>query len=150
MDRHGSLTLQTLRLIVISFICVCGCAQLRLPRIDPTGQRLFLPGSEPATIVTPKLPFGRSEAAYQAPPIPPPCPQGVLPAATPPVIPAALYPAALPGPRSTVPGDTSRLAFRPELKAVGPTTASTGVLVNPARIIAPVGSLVVLKAGLCG
>ncbi|MBI85275.1 MAG: hypothetical protein CMJ81_18940 [Planctomycetaceae bacterium] len=150
MERNGSLALQTLRLIVISFICVCGCAQLRLPRIDPTGQRLFLPGSEPATIVTPELPFGRSGAAYQTPPMPPPCPQGVLPAATPPVIPAARYPADLPGARSTVPGDTSRLALRPELKVVGPTTASTGVLVNPARIIAPVGSLVVLKAGLSG
>jgi len=147
MERNGSLTLQLLRLIIVSLVCVCGCAQLRLPRIDPTGQRLFLPGPERATIVTPELPFGRAGAAYQTPPMPPPCPQGVFPATTPPVIPAALYPSALPGP---LPADTSRLAFRPRLSTVKLSTASTGVLVNPGRIIAPVGSLVVLKAGLCG
>lgn len=105
-----------------------GCAGL--PRIDPSGERLFVwPQNQPQLAVP-------GTGSVQAPPVftDPVFPQGALPATVGPapvVVPVAAAPvtgAVIP-PVAATPQDTLRI--------------------TPDRILAPVGSEVVLRAGIC-
>jgi hypothetical protein len=129
---------------------ISGCAGL--PRIDPSGQRILLfPGEQPPV---PTLP------PAAAPPVVQPGPAVVVPN---PVAPPAATDSYLPGtPGSTV---TTDALGRPVVvgPAVGtapvavPGVAATPVAVaygdrleiTPSRVLAPVGSEVVIKAGIC-
>ena len=153
-------------------VLASGCARLRVPRIDPTGNSIFLPapnatqfllpGSTPgasnsgnlppqpppglfqpapanqagaaAAIQPVPAPTGISpvrlapanqiiEPAFQAPPVPPPCNPGLI----------EQKKHLIPDPnRSLKPGQAGQLVM------------------TPSRIVAPVGSEVVVLAGVCG
>ncbi len=117
-----------------------GCSQLRLPAIDPSGQRIFSGGS--TTLAGPDCPlFTRPAAATMAPPVA--SPPGVKPPCNPPlvaqplvVVPVVAVPA--PAPIQQPPCGPQDCPDGPQLK------------VCPAQLVAPVGSEVVVTAGLCG
>lgn len=109
-----------------------GCSQVRLPAIDPSGERIFLPAGNSTTLAplpgsAGAPPFG-PRPAFQLPENPPPCDEAAPP---------------------TPAGATSNVGqfsiYRPL------EDAKEGALVmHPRKIIAPINSDVVLRAGLCG
>lgn len=115
-------------LVALSIGLLGGCAQLQLPRVDPTGQRIFLPAPNATALAAPAVP-GTPRPAFPAPPVRPPCSE-----------PYAENPC---GP-DCPPGPTAPLAA-----PVGSSVAPPVVLdLTPTRLIAPVGSEVVLTAAL--
>ena len=60
-------------LSTLGILFAAGCAQFRLPAIDPSGERIFLPADSYTTLVTPSLVPGMPEPAYQNPPAVPSC-----------------------------------------------------------------------------
>lgn len=129
-----------------------GCSHLRLPAIDPSGQRIFSGGS--TTLAGPDCPlFTRpavattTPAVVAGPIVKPPC--------TPPVVaqPVLVVPAA---PVVAVPVVAVPVVAVPvapiQQPACGPQGCPNGpqLKVCPAQLVAPVGSEVVVTAGLCG
>lgn len=135
-----------LRLLTLGALALClashaGCALDRLPRIDPTGERILIfPGDEPtatAAIVT--TPTAVDPFTGAAPIVPP---SGNLVA-------------------SPVLGDSSSLCCLGRLfsgpSIIGPPVAAVAgapqaqdrVVMTPERVLAPIGSEVVLRAGVC-
>ncbi len=112
-------------------LALSGCSSIRVPAIDPTGERIFAPGHTYTTLESPCQAFQLTSClprpAYGEPSPVPACPThattGVI--GTIPVQP-------LPATRLAAPNVPDRL------------------LLTPAKIVAPVGSEVVLLAGLCG
>ncbi|TVS13601.1 MAG: hypothetical protein EA424_21310 [Planctomycetaceae bacterium] len=175
-------------MVWLTAVLGAGCAQFRLPAIDPTGERLFLPADRYTTLVTPSLIPGIPEPAYQDPPPVPPC-------ATPPP-PAPIVPwsggsgcvfghCRCTGPTCSVAapscGVQPSCGVHPTCDITDPTCAVTSpscgiaappvavappaapppppppppppvgrILVAPHRLMAPVGSEVILVAGLVG
>lgn len=129
-----------------TFACVlvllAGCQGLRLPAIDPTGQRIFAPGQSTTIDTGPRCAL--FQPAFTTPPTPPPC-TDIAPG-LPPTIPPATV---VSGP--TVIGPTI-IQPQPTITMPGPTTPGRrgSIVLTPAEMIAPVGSEVVLRAGLCG
>jgi uncharacterized repeat protein (TIGR01451 family) len=121
--------------LLLSVVGLAGCADLRVPAIDQSGERFFLPPPAYTTLVTPEfcppqLPCF-PEPAFTTPPPPPPCPPSLEPA---PAVPSAPSPAAVSPP-----------------VALPPSAGREGrLMVAPARMVAPVGEEVVLTAGFCG
>ena len=119
-------------------IAMPGCARLRLPAIDPTGERIFLPRPNSTSILTP-----RSVSTDAAEPNRPAVP--VQPAFT-----RATEPEAC----CNNPSRTRRHGNRQYLipkPSLNPTRGQSGeIILTPSRIIAPVGSEVVVIAGICG
>lgn len=148
--------IRTRRLVLLALaaITASGCALDRLPRIDPTGQRLLLFPDEPTPTISP-LP-------QSAAPTLNPAVASNLPATTPNVVaPPVFTDPFLPGGAGTA---TTDLLGQPVL--VGPPVATTagqampGTLValapqgealsiSPSRVLAPVGSEVILVGGVC-
>lgn len=132
--RHLERTTRiTAVLTAVLLLYLTGCQQLRVPAFDPTGQRVFSPSD---TMSLSCLNDSRARGcgllpkpAWQQPLTPPPCPEPA-----PPVPPGARVPAAAP---PTAP--------RIMQKGVPGT-----IMLNPQRMIVPVGSEVVLLSGLCG
>lgn len=165
---------------LIALIGLGGCSKIRLPAIDPTGQRIFnplpattglaLPGSagegglhgclqklgDPLNFGSCKLP----EPAFTEPVAPPEC---LTPAAPAPLAPA---PVAIGGaaaepcvPGKICPGDC---IDGPPAVLLGneclmrdhcclPKRGKRGcILLSPRKIVAPVGGEVVLLSGICG
>lgn len=137
IERFGAFALRAgqfrrwAALWLLTLPSLAGCASFRLPAIDPSGDRVFLPRPASTTLesCTPKPAFG-------APPKPAPCPATEL-------------------------GTTAPVAFAPQganadpKAACGPQTPPLPSGVNqlklvPSRVVAPVGSDVVLLAGYCG
>ncbi len=139
----------TTRLLIWT-VLVCaplaGCQHVRLPAIDKSGRRIFLPPPNYTTLNTASEPGALvpgPQPAFTAPPHPPPCSPAELAAPTfgdTPAITAPALPQSL-GTQSPAPGQQRGLARRGREGAI---------IVAPGRIIAPVGSDVVLMAGLCG
>lgn len=104
----------------------CGCSSIRVPAIDPTGASVFTPGGSYTTLESPcasLLPAScLPRPAYAEPSSVPPC---QTPVATIPV-----------QPRPTQLVTTANVPDR--------------LLLTPSKIVAPVGSEVVLLAGLAG
>ncbi|HEX6961595.1 MAG TPA: DUF11 domain-containing protein [Lacipirellula sp.] len=106
-----------------------GCTGLRCPRIDPTGERCFIwpkdeviaPVGAPAAIVPPVI------GNPVAPPV-----------VTDPIFPTPTTPAVTPA--TTIATPLAGLAVQP---------AQDHLTVTPGRVLAPVGSEVVLKASIC-
>jgi len=122
---------------VIVLLASAGCQSLAVPRIDPTGEQIFLPPPNYTTLEAPLAP-GSGEGltclpapAYQTPPTPPPCPAAAVP--------AVAAPGALLGPPSS----------GTPLPAQA-TVPATRLVLTPTRIVAPLESQVVLIAGVCG
>jgi hypothetical protein len=137
-----------------------GCASWDVPRIDPTGEHFFVfpnqppaapvigPPPPPGTVVAPPLVPGATAAPpviaappftgnLQAPPVypdttlSPPLPVGAAPVAGPPL----------------PPGVTPTSVIGPPLVAV--PVPQDRVVISPERVMAPIGSEVVLRAGIC-
>lgn len=114
-----------------------GCQSIRLPAIDPSGRRLFLPppnyttlaGSSPATSQFGILPT----PAWTSPPLPPPCPESPPP------------PEVFVEPDCGVPQSVPVVVAPQVLQ----TPRQDRITLTPKRIIAPVDSEVVLVSGLC-
>lgn len=141
-------------MLAIAGIAASGCALDQLPRIDPTGQRLLVFPGEPTPAIAP-LP------QVAAPTLPPGATSSTIAAPTNVVAPPVYTDPFLPG----GPGASSTdLLGRPVV--VGPPVASTtgqpvgGVAVaatppgealsiTPSRVLAPVGSEVILIGGVC-
>ncbi len=167
-------------------VLLSGCAQLRLPAIDPSGQRIFLPQTDTQVVG----PFSSPEAVFPsatALPAPgtcnPPQPYGWSPL-TGPGAPAAqpnglcsLFPgwgnqnslttavggppSAPPQPLLPVPDYGGGLAQPPVPQPIAsnrnflvgsgsPRPGYDGTFtITPSRMVAPVGSTVILRAGIC-
>lgn len=122
MLRAVQVVLRCLILVVAS-ATASGCGAFRLPAIDPTGERVFLPDPSYTTLVSPYDSTGTFSCLPK-------------PAFTdPPPIPAC----------SNVPGARPGLAG-----GVTPESAQAKLLLTPSKIIAPINSEVVLLAGICG
>ncbi len=130
-DKTSRFGLGILACLVTS---IAGCQQLRLPAIDPTGARIFS-SSDSMRMATPTDSRQKStcllpKPAWQQPISPEPCPEPPPP--PPPGAHAPMSPPAKAPPRA------------PEKGVPGK------VMLSPTRMIAPVGSEVVLTSGLCG
>ncbi len=126
-------------------VLTAGCQSIRLPAIDPTGQRLFLPPPAYTTLVHPEFPECRlPEPAFRRPDAPLPCPEGT---SQPPFVGPQPAPTCPPGacPSSTPPTGPTGPA---PLEHHGGTRYGRLVL-QPKRVVAATGTEVVLIAGLC-
>ncbi len=100
--------------LAIAMSGLAGCAGLRCPRIDPSGERLFVCSRDQVTPV-----------AASANPVAPPV-------YTDPVFPQPALPGA-----------------GPQVGGVVPPVPQDRLRITPQRVLAPVGSEVILRAGLC-
>ncbi len=135
-------------LLTLAQSAVC-CPGLRLPRIDPTGQRFFLPAPNYTTV----SPFGTRPPLWQSPPPPPLCgtPEsgaGVVPysifGAPPPNVPTT--PAVAPPPV----GSPSNLQLTGSTSDDRRDGLGGRLVVNPTRLVALVGQEVLIRAAICG
>lgn len=128
-----------------------GCAPLRLPRIDPSGQRIFLPHGNYTELVPPQAVPCTPTPAFTAPPPVPPCP----PSETPP-LPAGPGCGAAPEPACGAAPSCGAAPPPTPVAAVPAQPASGGLhrerlgrlVLAPAIIMQPVGSEIVILAGL--
>ncbi|MHB8865213.1 MAG: DUF7507 domain-containing protein [Pirellulaceae bacterium] len=121
--------------LVAGILLASGCQHFQIPAFDPTGERIFSPSDTmqlaPPTDTRCNPSVGLfPKPAWEQALTPPPCPEAL--------------PVAPPG--ASVPG-TSRPAVQP-----GPVQRGIPgkLMLSPTRLIAPVGSEVVLTGGLCG
>ena len=116
-----------------------GCHRLQLPAIDPNGSCLFLPFPTTTQLQVPPVHSSGDQTgflpvpAYQAPPAPPPCPDG-----------------------NCEPSGTCNLFHRKHdcLHKIHDHFRSPGkvgeIQMTPLKVVAPVGGEVVFLAGICG
>lgn len=119
-----------------------GCSAVHLPAIDPSGQRIFLPCPAYTTLSNPcegipTIPCWPVPAFQEPPPVPP-CDPFLTP------IPAVAVPVA-PGP-AVAPAPVAAPATTP----AAPRMPQDRLVVTPTRIVAPVGTEVILLSGICG
>lgn len=133
---------------LVALPLVGGCAADGLPRIDPTGESLFVwPGQQPAVTnpfaPPPALAVTSTPGNIVAPPVysDPANPGTFAP-------PAATFPAV-----AAAPGAATAAVSPPNV--VGTTVAASApgpqdtLTLSPNRVLAPVGSEVILRAGVC-
>jgi len=132
MPRLASIK-AALLMLVLALVFAAGCA---VPRIDPSGQSVFLPGTTP--VQSPGLGCGLffPRPAFVTPPDAPVCNPG---AAAPPPVFGPVVAAPPPG--------LGQPIFVPSPGVVAPTGLGA-LTVTPGQIVAPVGSEVVLVASL--
>ena len=124
-------------LLLLLGTTTAGCQRLRLPQIDPTGNRIFLPAPNTTTILTPNLVSNDGNSS--------------VPRTNFPVVPA-FNQAAQPDPCCATGGKsaTGKQHLIPSPRRY-PTNGQLGeIILTPSKIIAPVGSEVVVLAGICG
>jgi uncharacterized repeat protein (TIGR01451 family) len=123
-----------LLLSALGVVVLSGCAgyQCHLPRIDPSGEHIFLPYNAP------EPPAYRPPARSGAPTLVMPTPPLTFPTSPPsaPTIPVEPVP-----PAPTIPPLPNPYIANPD---------PTGVTITPARIVAPIGSEVILLASVLG
>ncbi|MEM8865344.1 MAG: hypothetical protein AAGF31_07315 [Planctomycetota bacterium] len=141
------------RRILLLTLAVClgqlaGCALDRLPRIDPTGERILLFPDDPQPVIP-------GQVAVPGTPAAPVDPFTGVPVITPP----PGNPTAPPALSNNSPGLLRGLFQQPTI--VGPVVGTPvvgqpipvppqdRVVLTPERVLAPIGSEVVLKAGVC-
>ena len=110
-----------------------GCAGWQVPRIDPSGNRIFI--WEPATSTTAPTP---TVPAVVAP--------NVIPPGTPPSVPPQADSSAMPSEPTVANRPVVRRPIGDQLAAGAPLA----IAVSPSQLVAPVGSQVVLHAGVVG
>lgn len=145
--------------LMLTLLLQLGCSQLRVPAIDPSGRRVFLPKGNCTQLLGPCA-AKRQAAAQQAqvaqtpafqpppfttiaPPRPAPPPQySNQPAFAPPPTPAPCG--------TKICQKKPKKHLVPKMKGIK-TPGQTGqIIITPSRIVAPVGSEVVVLAGICG
>ena len=166
--------LTTLKSIMISLVLasclmfVAGCAQIRLPAIDPTGNRIFLPAPNSTQLLTPGSITGtgvrsgcldgscldriRGRQTGFNTTLPATAPVApALPVAPVPTTPAFQHPA---DPPPCVDGCQTRTKSKkhiiPDPRGVKTAGQLGEIVMSPSRIVAPVGSEIVALAGICG
>lgn len=144
--RTSAARLALARLLVWLVACVAlmsaGCANCRLPRIDPTGERVFV-WNDSAT--SPPL-------LASAPPFSPPPTSPVLPGTATIPYPGAETTTATPIPNlgmPVVPVAGAPLPGTP-IPALPAGPPAPGITVNPGQVVAPIGSEVVMIASIMG
>ena len=153
-------------LAVNLFIVNCGCSSLRIPRIDPTGRAIFLPASDTTSLIGAQSgSVGLPQISQPLPSVPsvnpiPAAQQTPAPTLQAPVIPNQNLAQGSSGPafqQPAVPPPCDGRVKRTSHKKLTPdpnrklTPGQAGqMLMTPSRIIAPVGSEVVVIAGICG
>ncbi len=164
---------------VVSLLQFVGCSRLRLPAIDPTGQRIFNPLPATTTIALPgsagegrlgncfrrlgdplnTRPFSLPEPAFPEPVAPPPCLTPVPSATTPPLtsIGGASNEPCVPSAPCTADCQNGPPAIlygnecqMRELCRLPKRGKRGCILLSPQKIVAPVGGEVVLLSGICG
>ncbi len=159
--------------MVLAALAASGCGTLRLPAIDPNGERLFLPTPSFTTLApwdkhspATGLPGGTPPGFTVPPPGGPfapadPFATGVVP---PPPLgppPVGVGPVVGPPPSYGPPAGATGMAAAPCAGGggPGPDVAAANVeegnlvgklVIYPPRVVAPVGTEVCLRAGLCG
>ncbi|MCA9212608.1 MAG: hypothetical protein KDB27_06070 [Planctomycetales bacterium] len=163
--QHHKRTLGMLAIFMV--VSGSGCARWRLPAIDPSGERIFLPSPNYTTINTDdgyargipaRSPIGRALGApgpvFPGAETPPECPDDLVapnqPTAnlqnspdsrgisTPPAVPRVMVPGCFQRPD----GKTCDLLNRG-------AQYEGAVVIKPRRLVAPVGSEVILVGGIC-
>lgn len=128
-------------LAIACLLLDAGCAGLRCPRcprIDPTGERCLIWPKDEAVVATVAPPATVFPAASTLPPV-----AGNV--AVPPVLTDPVFPQpTLAAPVAAAPG----VVVAP-VSTVVPTVAQDRLTLSPERMLAPVGSEVVLKANIC-
>ena len=120
---------------------LAGCARLQIPQIDPTGNRIFLPAPSTTRILTPGLARNSAGSAAAA---------GLQ---TQPSRPAFAQPSDPESCCNNGPAvrTTPRHQYIIPKPSRYPSRGQTGeIILTPSKIIAPVGSEVVVLAGICG
>ena len=150
MNRSSQSFCLPLLLPAVAAALLAGCTPLKLPKIDPTGQRIFMPHGNYTEFVPPQAVPCVPAPAFTAPPPVAPCPPGEpSPLAAGPSCGAAPGPscgAAAPSCGAAAPAPAA-VAAQPV--RVGPHREKQGRLVlAPAIMMAPVGSEVVVLSGL--
>jgi uncharacterized repeat protein (TIGR01451 family) len=155
---------------------LAGCQPFRVPAIDPTGERIFLPAPASTTLVRPDVSqcFDQLVERHENPavgvttPIPPPAIPGswptvgdcasCLPCFPKPAFSAPREPPPCDPSGNPPPGSDDCKHGRPGPKGLPGRTIHDGpkagvkygrLILTPARVVAPVGSEVVVTAGLC-
>ncbi len=129
MAVHGTIARGRVIALCLCFLAIGGCSRIRLPAIDPTGQRIFLPPPASTSLAFPDIgPFPRS--AFPDVPVPPPCGTSV------------------PAPPVAPPQYASSRGLCGSLH--GEDNIPGRLQLSPTRLIAPINSEVVLLSGLCG
>jgi uncharacterized repeat protein (TIGR01451 family) len=156
MNRWSKSVCLLLWLIATGAILLPGCAQLKLPKVDPSGERIFLPHGNYTELVPPQAVPCIPDPAFTAPPPVPPCPPSETSplasgpscgAAPGPACGAALEPGCGAAPPPTCGAGPVAAPVQPA--RVGPHREKQGRLVlAPAVMMAPVGSEVVILSGL--
>lgn len=143
-------------MLAVAIVATAGCALNRLPRIDPTGQRLLLFPDEPTPAVTPPPQAAAPTLAPGTTASLPSTPPNVVapPVYTDPFLPGGTGPAAASTDwlgRSVVVGPPVATASGAPIAGpfVAATPAGEALRITPSRILAPVGSEVVLVGGVC-
>ncbi len=138
-----------------------GCAQCRIPAIDPTGSRIFLPRGNSTQILTPRAARNNAVAnpllvaqnpVFQPQPFSTPPQSPVAPATTPqfPIQPAFTQPPTPPPCDAPVVATEKKQRLVPKIDGVKTAGQRGQIIITPSRIVAPVGSEVVVLAGICG
>lgn len=134
-----------------------GCARFQLPAFDPTGTNIFLPAPYTTSIMSPRqlanpnvTPYGpQTQGQFGTAPG-----ASQLAPSTAPLQPAFSQPAAIPSCNNPnggcYPGSTARKHIIPDTTRCKTRGESGEIILTPHRIIAPVGSEVVVLAGICG
>ena len=121
-----------LMIVAMLWLTTCGCSSIRVPAIDPIGAAVFAPGGSYTTLESPCASL---------------LPASCLPRpafAEPPAIPACQTTVPVAPPVATIP-----VQPRPTQLVAAPNVPDR-LLLTPSKIVAPVGSEVVLLAGLAG
>ncbi|MEZ6136796.1 MAG: hypothetical protein R3C53_18020 [Pirellulaceae bacterium] len=144
LRQHSTVTgfvrVLPLMLIVLGTLFNSGCSRLRLPAIDPTGSRIFLPLPNTTTLNVPQLherngqPGILPNSAFPTPPAPPACLDGSCES---------------PGGFANLFHHKHKLASKVHDHFRSPGKSGE-IQLTPLRVLAPVGGEVVLLAGICG
>ena len=132
-------------LVVFSFSAIVGCSRVRVPRIDPTGRQIFLPHGSAALPPSsfPNVALPANQPLGAAPSVPP---VGAAPVFTQP----ARVPACNTGCGRLIHRGGRGPLLLPHHQQIRNRGKSGTVVMSPSRIIAPVGSEVVVLTGVCG
>lgn len=167
-------SIMTSLLLASCLMFVAGCAQIRLPAIDPTGNRIFLPAPNSTQLLTPGSVTGAGARVGTG------CLDGSclnrirgrqtgfntnFPTATLPAPPTTLAPPTTQIPSTPAfqhPADpppcvggcqtrtNSKKHIIPDPRGVKTAGELGEIIMSPSRIVAPVGSEIVALAGICG
>ena len=114
-----------------------GCANVRVPAIDPTGARIFAPAT--TTTVFPTIASRQGNSFFPRPAF-----------TEPPIVPACPETASVMGPMGPVGTSVATCPVVPVTEAAAFPRGQDRLIVSPIKMVAPIGTEVVLLGGICG